>query len=539
MYKCPNCGAQMRYDIESAKLYCDYCNTSLEPEKHPTQSLDAKKDTYNVTVYTCPHCGGEIISADNAATDFCSYCGSSVVLESRFSNEKKPDLISPFKITKENCKSLYKDYSKQIWCMPNEFRDEQFLEKFVGIYMPFYSYDITQIGEGSLDGTVERNNATEYYQYNFDLNNEYNYILYDASALFDDDLSSCINDFSQDNAKDFSTAYLCGFYADSPNVPSSLYERNAKNYANKCTTEYITRQYESGSSATYTYPDYKEQDKNYNTTVKNVKNVLLPVWFLTWRNDNRVAYIAVNGENGHCFANFPVSIKKYILFSLLLSLPFMLLTYFLPLYTPDTMLSIMMVITTILSILYTNIVSKQLKRDAHINDKGYQVGVNKNDGLENALMENESVRKKRTWIAGLVVTILFLSIYFLINGTFISFLNLFNMVTANSMTTRFFVRFGTAIFGAVCLAILWIKSLNMKSNFDERKILIETIPLTVVIITVILIALIFPVHDIYFYIGTILLLLGVIYECVLLIHRYNLFCTKPLPTLTDRKKEGT
>ena len=98
MYKCPNCGAELRFDIKTQKLLCDHCSTTVDPYKYEQggEAEKAEDGTYGVNVLRCPECGGEIISTSSAAAEFCSYCGASVVLESRLSREKKPESVIPF-----------------------------------------------------------------------------------------------------------------------------------------------------------------------------------------------------------------------------------------------------------------------------------------------------------------------------------------------------------------------------------------------------------------------------------------------------------
>lgn len=59
---------------------------------------------------------------------------------------------------------------------------------------------------------------------------------------------------------------------------------------------------------------------------------MYPVWFLSYRNGDRVAYATVNGQTGKVVADMPLDTRKYLLASLLLFLPiFLLLNLFLTL----------------------------------------------------------------------------------------------------------------------------------------------------------------------------------------------------------------
>ena len=43
------------------------------------------------------------------------------------------------------------------------------------------------------------------------------------------------------------------------------------------------------------------------------ENALFPVWFLTWRKNDRVAFLVMNGETGKISADLPVDIRRFLL----------------------------------------------------------------------------------------------------------------------------------------------------------------------------------------------------------------------------------
>lgn len=51
------------------------------------------------------------------------------------------------------------------------------------------------------------------------------------------------------------------------------------------------------------------------------ESAMFPVWFLSYRKGDRVAYAVVNGQTGKAAADLPVDRRKYIIGSLLLAVP--------------------------------------------------------------------------------------------------------------------------------------------------------------------------------------------------------------------------
>lgn len=48
-----------------------------------------------------------------------------------------------------------------------------------------------------------------------------------------------------------------------------------------------------------------------NTECKEAASAMLPVWFLSYRNKDRVAYATVNGQTGKVAADIPVDSRKF------------------------------------------------------------------------------------------------------------------------------------------------------------------------------------------------------------------------------------
>ena len=136
MLACPNCGGQMKFNIPTQDLYCEYCGTHMDPYSYEEGKNAKEEKTFDTTVFICPQCGGEIIGEDTSAAEFCSFCGASTVLESRISRERRPKYIIPFQKTKDECKEAYSKHVKKAVFAPKELRDAKYINSFRGIYIP-------------------------------------------------------------------------------------------------------------------------------------------------------------------------------------------------------------------------------------------------------------------------------------------------------------------------------------------------------------------------------------------------------------------
>lgn len=92
-------------------------------------------------MYTCPQCGGEITGDQVTAAARCPYCDNNVVMSSQVSGILKPDLIIPFKTTKEQAIEALKNFYKKKKLLPDAFKSENRIKEIKGIYVPFWLFD--------------------------------------------------------------------------------------------------------------------------------------------------------------------------------------------------------------------------------------------------------------------------------------------------------------------------------------------------------------------------------------------------------------
>ena len=62
MFACKNCGGNVKFDIKSGQLACEYCHSLFDPYAYEDKTSDAEvQKDFDATIFTCPQCGGEIL----------------------------------------------------------------------------------------------------------------------------------------------------------------------------------------------------------------------------------------------------------------------------------------------------------------------------------------------------------------------------------------------------------------------------------------------------------------------------------------------
>lgn len=332
MYSCPNCGSYVKYNIATQNMKCESCASEFDPYYFEKQSTQAQASEYfETTVYTCPQCGGELIGDVNETAVFCSFCGSSNILESRLTSGKRPAYVIPFSVTKEDCKKSYARFIRRAIFAPSDLKDPEGIDSFRGIYMPYWAYTMKQQGPVALHGIREHRKGdyiyTDHYETTGDLDASYEGFSMDASSAFDDRLSQAIAPYRYQERQEFSPAFLSGFYADAADVEQNVYQAEAIDFASDQSFQAI-RKTPGVNPALIQAP--KDLTAAMRTRVDHTDNCMFPVWFLSYRKGERVAYAAVNGQTGSIAADVPIDFRKFAIGSALLTVPlFLLLNMFL------------------------------------------------------------------------------------------------------------------------------------------------------------------------------------------------------------------
>lgn len=524
MYTCPNCGGNLIFHVEKQKMYCENCQYEADPcevqEFHPAE--EEQTGEYEVTVFRCPQCGGEIISEDTTAATFCSFCGAATVLESRIAKKRKPSYILPFRKTKEECRDAYAKVLKKAPFVPREYKKPENISRFRGIYMPYWDYQYVFSEPFRFVGTKTRQKLNymykDFYEINCDISMDYKGVYFDASSSFSDHLSEAIAPYPGKSGREFTPAYLSGFYADTSDVRAGVYKQDA----DKAVREDVRKKIDGNDILSkYEISSYHMEELE-KTISGEAKLVLLPVWFLSFRNGDRVSYAVVNGQTGKVAAELPVDGKKYFGASVILSALIFLILNRTLILTPSALLSIAAVLAAgcmaVINVQMTNLIVKDTGQD----DRGY---VSAKLGLKRPSQK----KKVEIVLPEITGVFLLLAIYWLLYGTqnlpkTETFQNWQLLVT--TVLTVFLSR-----------GIIWGKKKktvhkNYFGNWKEKlPVLMKPLPGILVIAAV---AFLHPVSDIWYYAGVLFSLAMSAFSFGDMIRYHNKLSSRKLPQFNRR-----
>lgn len=376
MIKCPNCSAELKYDVDAQQVTCEYCGSKFDPKKLETTVKSAGEleeyDSNNVIEgksYTCSQCGAKLMTFDETAITFCSYCGSQAMIESKMMKTNMPDYIIPFKKNQDECIDAYKKKLSRALFAPSYMKSDVVVSKFRGIFMPYCVYTLSKNGNVENKGSkfTKRRGDYDYYDdYIIDaqVDAEYKGISYDLVSKFYDQFSHAIpHDFNE--AEKFNPNYLTGFYADTKDVTNNIYDGEVTNIARNDSNNYLKKRKE--------FRKYGCSFPVANLDITERKIGMFPIYFLAIRDkkNENVNYAVVNGQTGKVAMDLPIDFKKYIIGSLLLAIPLFLI-FELGLFLLPKAVIIISIIFLIISLIVSNSqLNRVFEREHHIDDKGY------------------------------------------------------------------------------------------------------------------------------------------------------------------------
>ena len=333
-YKCPNCGAPIPYDASAQKLKCQHCDTEFDIEV--LQAFESEEniqtDNYGWQDYTqeqinnidgqisyiCPSCGGEVVGDASLAAAPCPYCGSNIIINNQFEGMLKPDLVVPFKYTKEQAKEAYANYLKNKKLLPKDFAINNIVEKINGLYLPYWLFDCNCSCQARYNATRSRRymmgdyiiDETDHFLVYRDGNISFAKVPVDGSSKFSEELIESLEPFDFAEAKGFTTAYLAGYFSD-------RYDESAEESIKRANERIKVSTQQAVDSTVIGYQTIFKTSNNIRFSNGKISYALLPIYVFSTKYNGKVYTFAMNGQTGKFSGNLPADKNQVIKYGLI------------------------------------------------------------------------------------------------------------------------------------------------------------------------------------------------------------------------------
>lgn len=333
-YKCPNCGGPLEYKADRQKFACDYCqseytdheikqifqsNENIDLSHNIDESASDQDGFTNGNLYICNSCGAEIMADAETAATFCVYCHNPVMLKGRLSGDYRPQSVMPFEIGRDEALEVFKKEMEKKKFLPSDFLTQNTLDKMTGLYVPFWLADCKTDSRMNAIGKHIRSWTKGDYRYTetreFAITRvaalSFRGVPADGAAKIDDDLMDAMEPFDYSKMKPFTMSYLSGFLADRYDVDKAGVFPRIRDKVDKASREMIDESIKGYSAVSVT---------NFNNNIMKTdwNYSLLPVWFMTYKYNDKLYEFAVNGQSGKLAGIPPLSAKKLALFGVIM-----------------------------------------------------------------------------------------------------------------------------------------------------------------------------------------------------------------------------
>ena len=342
-FVCPCCGSS---DIipnkETGKLKCSYCYSEFDGRevqniKNLKQlqgrvvgkgSTNIKEEAENIITIRCGGCGAEIVLDTSEVTHArCHWCRSILSINNKLDNGTIPDMILPFKTTKDEAQIKIKEFvSKRRFFAHPRFRKEFTTENIMGVYFPYLIVDGNAHAKYKGQGehlvrqyTVNVGEDTEY-RYDADLyevEREFDIIIDDLSIesnsvrldkTSDEQTNNIINSimpFDTENCVGYQGNYLVGYTSERRDINIDDIEEKVQKQLKDIT------KFAANETATNYDRGIKWTTQDFRLVGSQWLSAYLPVWLYSYYEvhgeKKTLHYVAVNARTNETMGSIPIN----------------------------------------------------------------------------------------------------------------------------------------------------------------------------------------------------------------------------------------
>jgi DNA-directed RNA polymerase subunit RPC12/RpoP len=337
VFPCEGCGADLEFHIGQQNLACPYCGfekplefgeEDASVDEHGFKAMLARMrehheqdrhDESGQSELRCDSCGGTVVFQGSLTSSECPYCASPIQLDDVHDAEHRVpmDGVLPFLIERDRAKQNLAAWVRSRWFAPNEFKKRGVNGRFNGVYEPYWTYDAMTFsryrgerGEHYWD-TVKRGDQerrvrkTRWWSASGSFDRFFDDILILASRGLPRNLVRKLEPWPLEKCVSFTQEALAGFYARTYEVELEEGFQLAREIMDDAIRAEAKRRIGGDEQRVH----------SVSTSVSAVtfKHLLLPVWLLAYRYNDRTYQVMVNAATGEVQGERPWSIVKIML----------------------------------------------------------------------------------------------------------------------------------------------------------------------------------------------------------------------------------
>ncbi len=326
-FNCPRCGAVTKFDVAAAGVACEHCGYQAPTQ---VQQVGLQAGVMEFTLETlskaelgwgaarkemlCSACGAELTIPENSLTSTCPFCASNRVnVRTAPVEQLRPRYLVPFKIEPQTTHTIAQAWLKKGWYHPAELGSGALLDRFNGVYLPFWTFSASissdwnaEVGYEVEERYYDDGEKTWKTRTRIDWRWEDGRVEINVSDLLVGG-SSHINQrilkklypFNLSDLVSYAPDFLAGWQAQTYDhtLPAAWEEGKAemRNRAKSACNRDINSSYVRNFSMT---ADFADESWRY---------ILLPVYIAAYQFDSKPYQVMINGQTGVIAGQKPVA----------------------------------------------------------------------------------------------------------------------------------------------------------------------------------------------------------------------------------------
>ena len=340
IFPCEKCGADLEFHIGAQSLKCPYCGHVKELEAKADEAVaeqdfaamleslrekrtEGQSEDLETAEVNCSSCGATVTFSGTLTSSECAYCGAPTQRRGvhKSANRVPVDGVLPFQVKRQKAKGNLKEWVTSRWFAPNEFLKRGVDGRFNGVYMPFWTFDSMtansyrgQRGEhywvtvGSGDNK-RRTRKTRWHPASGSFERFFDDVLVCAGDGLPKKQVQSLEPWPLQKCLPFNQEILAGYLAETYKLSLHKGFGEAKKRIDDEVREQV--RFHIGGD------EQRIQNISTHYNALTYKHLLLPIWLLTYRYNDKPYRVVVNAGTGEVQGERPYSWVKITLAVLL------------------------------------------------------------------------------------------------------------------------------------------------------------------------------------------------------------------------------
>jgi rubrerythrin len=340
-FPCEGCGADLKFHIGQQQLQCPFCGFEKQIEfgedeavveqdfhamldrlqelRAQKQENDADEGVVDASEIRCDSCGGTTVFVGPLTSSECPYCASPLQLNDvHDAKHRVPvDGVLPFLIDKKQAQTNLAEWVRSRWFAPNEFRRRGADGKFSGVYMPYWTYDsmtftrysgqrgehyYVTVGTGK---NKRQERRTRWYPASGSFQRFFDDVMVLAAKGLNRKFMLALEPWPLGKCVPFNQEMLAGYLARTYEIELDSGFREAKGR--------IEDKLDSDVRSRIGGDVQRVHSIRTHYSAISFKHLLLPVWLLAYRYNEKVYQVMINAGTGEVQGERPYSWVKITL----------------------------------------------------------------------------------------------------------------------------------------------------------------------------------------------------------------------------------